>query len=227
MTRGTPLLQLADVGRRYGERWVVRAVTLDLAAAQCVALVGGNGAGKSTLLRLAAGRERPTSGSVVFDGGPVDEDTPTIRARIATVMDAGTHYPDLTVREHLMLVALAHGLGTDAGDAVDQVVADHHLTDHAHTLPSALSSGQTQALALASAFVRPHDLLILDEPEQRLDARAREELARRLAAHKKGGAAILIATHHDALARAVADRVVTLEDGAAVAGPDPLAGGAH
>jgi ABC-2 type transport system ATP-binding protein len=224
VTRSTPLLQLTDVGRRYGERWVLRSVTMDLAPAECVALVGGNGAGKSTLLRLAAGRERPTSGRVVFDGGPVDEDTPVTRARIATVMDSGTHYPDLTVREHLMLVALAHGLGSAAGDRVDRVLADHRLTDHARTLPSALSSGQTQALLLASAFVRPHDLLVLDEPEQRLDARAREELAQRLAAHKNDGAAILIATHHDALAEAVADRVLTLEDGTAVMGPDLLAG---
>ncbi|MFJ2745188.1 ATP-binding cassette domain-containing protein [Streptomyces sp. NPDC087440] len=216
MTRTTPLLQLTDVGRRYGERWVVRAVTLDLAPAECVALVGGNGAGKSTLLRLAAGREEPTEGQVSFAGGPVGEDDPALRARVATVMDPGAHYPDLTVREHLMLVALAHGPEAAAGAAVDRALAEHRLAEHAHALPSALSSGQTQAMLLASAFVRPHDLLILDEPEQRLDARARKELGRRLAAHKERGTAILLATHHEALADAVADRVLALEDGTPV-----------
>ncbi len=216
MTHRPPLLQLTDVGRRYGERWVVRGVTLGLAPAECVALVGGNGAGKSTLLRLAAGREEPTEGQVSLADGPVGEDTPATRARVATVMDPGAHYPDLTVREHLMLVALAHGLGTDAGAAVDRALADHRLTGHDGVLPSALSSGQTQAMLLASAFVRPHDLLILDEPEQRLDGRARKELGRRLAAHKERGTAILLATHHEALADAVADRVLTLEDGTPV-----------
>ncbi|WP_063729889.1 ABC transporter ATP-binding protein [Streptomyces sp. RTd22] len=206
------LLRLTDVGRTYGDRQVVRAVTLDLAPGECVALTGDNGSGKSTLLRLASGRERPTTGKVLFDGAPVDEDDPATRARVATVMDPGAYYPDLTVREHLMLVALAHGLGDAAGEAVEAVLGEHRLTDHGDVLPSALSSGQTQSLLLAAAFVRPHDLLVLDEPEQRLDGRARRELAHRLAAHRDRGTAILLATHHEALT-AVADRVLTLDGG--------------
>lgn len=208
----TPLLRLDGVSRSYGDREVLRSVTLDVAPGECVALTGDNGSGKSTLLRLASGRERPTSGKALFDGAPIDEDDPVARARVATVMDPGAHYPDLTAREHLMLVALAHGLGDAAEAAVEAVLEEHHLAGHADVLPAALSSGQTQALLLAAAFVRPHDLLVLDEPEQRLDGRARRELARRLAAHRDRGTAILLATHHEALA-AVADRVLTLDGG--------------
>ncbi|WP_459248246.1 ABC transporter ATP-binding protein [Streptomyces youssoufiensis] len=205
------LLRLVGVGRRYGDRPVLRAVTLEVARGECVALVGDNGSGKSTLLRLAVGRERPSEGTVEFAGTPIDEDEAGVRARVATVLDAGAHYPDLTVREHLLLVALAHGLRVAAAEeAVTAELAAYRLTDHADLLPAALSSGQTQALLLASAFVRPHDLLVLDEPEQRLDAHARRELARRLAAHRDAGTAVLLATHHEGL-RAVADRVVPLD----------------
>ncbi|WP_309302179.1 ABC transporter ATP-binding protein [Streptomyces sp. NBRC 110611] len=206
------LLRLADVSRSYGDSDVLRSVTLEVAPGEIVALRGDNGSGKSTLLRLACGRERPTAGSVLFGDEPLDEDTPAARTRIATVMDTGAHYPDLTVHEHLMLMALSHGLGAAAEAAVADVLEEHHLAGHADVLPSALSSGQLQALALSAAFVRPHDLLILDEPEQRLDVHARQELADRLAAHRDGGAAVLLATHHDVLS-AVADRVYVMDGG--------------
>ncbi|MEV6806809.1 ABC transporter ATP-binding protein [Streptomyces sp. NPDC051132] len=213
-----PLLELIDVSRVYGDRTVLSGVSLTLRPGECVSLVGENGSGKSTLLRLAAGRERPTEGSVLFLGGTVDEDSPAIRARVATVMDAGAFYPDLTVRQHLELVALSHGMGDAAGPAVDEVLREHRLEAQAGHLPSALSSGQTQAMLLAAAFVRPHDVLILDEPEQRLDSLARRELVRLIATHRERGRAVLMATHHQAL-NEVTDHVVELGRGAAVFGP--------
>ncbi|MFD0266119.1 ATP-binding cassette domain-containing protein [Streptomyces sp. NPDC127106] len=219
--RGAPtapvLLQLSGVSRVYGDHPVVRSADLDVRRGEFVVVTGDNGSGKSTLLRIACGRERPTAGGVLLDGRPIDEDAPEVRSRVATVMDAGACYPDLTVREHVMLVALAHGRGDASGDAVREVLRDHRLDDRADALPSALSSGQVQAMLLASAFVRPHELLVLDEPEQRLDTGARHDLARRLARHRDRGAAVLAATHDEALA-AVADTVVRLEGGMLVGG---------
>lgn len=212
-----PLLRLSDVTHRYGDRDVLRSVSLHLRPGECVALLGDNGSGKSTLLRVACGRERPAGGSVHFAGRPVDEDDPATRGRIATAMDTGAFYPDLTVREHLTLVALAHGLGPAADEAVERALYDHGLADRHDRLPAALSSGQTQALLLAAVFVRPYELLVLDEPEQRLDAGARQALTERLASHKRRGAAVLLATHHRPLADALADRTVVLVDGRAAA----------
>jgi ABC-type multidrug transport system ATPase subunit len=218
------LLQLTAVSRSYGDRLVLDSISLRVRLGECVVLVGDNGSGKSTLLRVASGREMPSSGTVLFDGEPIDEDSLAVRARIATVMDSGAYYPDLTVREHLMLAALAHGLGADADAAVETVLEEHRLTDHANVLPSALSSGQTQALLLAAAFVRPHDVLILDEPEQRLDTHARQELAQRLAVHRDGGIAVIVATHHHSLS-AIADRVFALDGGEACLGDAGGTGG--
>lgn len=210
------LLRLEGVGHRYGDREVLHGVSLHLNPAECVALVGHNGCGKSTLLRLAAGRESASEGEILFDGSPLEENDPLLRARISYVLDPAAYYPDLTVREHLLFVALAHGMGPAAEEAAERALADHHLNEHAAALPESLSSGQSQLLLLAAAFMRPHDLLLLDEPEQRLDSRARSELSDRLVTQKEQGAAVLMATHSRRLAAQVADRVVTLESGVPV-----------
>ncbi|MEV7937594.1 ATP-binding cassette domain-containing protein [Kitasatospora sp. NPDC088264] len=213
-----PLLQLVDVTHAYGDSTVLDRVSLRIHRGECVSLVGENGSGKSTLLRVAAGRERPSAGSVVFDGEEIHEDSLDVRKRVASVMDPGAFYPDLTVREHLRLVALSHGMGAGADAAVDGALESHRLTAQSEQFPSALSSGQTQALLLAAAFIRPHDLLILDEPEQRLDSHARTALARLIAEHRDRGAAVLMATHHRAL-NEVADQIVEVGSRAGHSGP--------
>jgi ABC-type multidrug transport system ATPase subunit len=208
-----PLLRLTNVSRTYGRRRALLPISLTVAAGSCLAVIGENGSGKSTLLRIAAGRDTPTSGKVEFDGAPMRDDDPATRARVAVVGDTNACYPDLTVREHLRLVAVAHGVEQDAGAWIEWALEQQRLREHADALPGSLSSGQTQALLLAAALVRPRDLLILDEPEQRLDPEARERLADRLRAEKADGVAVLLATHHVELARAVADRVIVLDEG--------------
>jgi len=210
------LLTLTGVSRRYGERLALCPVDLVLAAGRCVAVMGANGSGKSTLLRIAAGRDAPTTGQVVYAGRALTQDDPVVRTEIAVVGDMVSAYPDLTVREHLQLVAVAHGAGRDRDELVDRALAECRLNDHARALPGSLSSGQLQALHLAAALVRPRRLMVLDEPEQRLDPAARRWLAGLLGAQKQAGAALLLATHHAELAAAVADHVVVLGDGAVI-----------
>lgn len=199
------VLQMTGVRHGYDDRVILNGVDLSVAAGECVALLGENGSGKSTLLRLAAGRETPKEGTVSFLGSTASEDDVTVRSKVAAVLDSGVGYPDLSVREHLMLVALAHGLGAAAAETVDEVLAEHRLDGRAEAFPHQLSSGQTQLMALAQAFVRPCELLILDEPEQRIDADGRRRLAERLRAAKAEGTAVLLATHDRNLAAAAAD----------------------
>lgn len=208
-----PLLQLSGVSRSYGPLQALKPVDLSVAVGQCIALLGVNGSGKSTLLRIASGRDTPSSGRAFYCGLPLREDALVARAEIAVVSDASSAYPDLTVREHLLLVAVAHGAGKRAPGLVDDALAECRLTDHAAALPWSLSSGQRQALQLAAFMVRPRKLLILDEPEQRLDPGARRWLAELLASEKARGTAVLLATHHVELAEAVADQVIVLLDG--------------
>jgi ABC-2 type transport system ATP-binding protein len=211
-----PLLTLIGVSRAYGERAALSPVDLAVAAGRCVAVMGANGSGKSTLLRIAAGRDTPTTGQVVYAGRGLTEDDPVIRTEVAVVGDMVSAYPDLTVREHLQLVAVAHGAGRGRDDLVDRALGECRLAGHAGALPGSLSSGQQQALHLAAMLVRPRRLIVLDEPEQRLDPAARNWLAGLLSAEKRAGAALLIATHHVELAAAVADHVLVLRDGAVI-----------
>lgn len=208
-----PLLELTGVSRSYGPLQALKPVDLSVTAGQCIALLGVNGSGKSTLLRIASGRDTPTSGLARYCGLPLQEDAMVARTEIAVVGDASSAYPDLTVREHLLLVAVAHGAGRRAPGLVDSALAECRLADHEAALPWSLSSGQRQALQLAAVLVRPRRLLILDEPEQRLDPGARRWLAELLAIEKARGAAVLLATHHVELAEAVADQALVLFDG--------------
>jgi ABC-2 type transport system ATP-binding protein len=211
-----PLLALTGVSRSFGQRRALLPLDLAVAPGRCTAVMGVNGSGKSTLLRIAAGRDTPTSGQARYGSRPLSQDDLVVRAEIAVVGGMASPYPDLTVREHLQLVAVAHGAGRDADELIDQALSQCRLTDHADALPGSLSSGQGQALMLAAVLVRPRRLIVLDEPEQHLDPAARRWLAGLLLAEKQAGTALLLATHHTELAAAVADHVIVLSDGAVV-----------
>ncbi|MCW2828563.1 MAG: transporter ATP-binding protein [Marmoricola sp.] len=202
-----PLLRVRDLVRRFGEVDVVNGLDLDVAAGTAVALVGRNGAGKSTVLRCITGADKPTSGTIELDGEPMDERSPKVRSAVAVVMDDMDFFPDLSVVEHLDLFAKAHRV-PDAEAVVDEILTELGLSPHSGQLPGTLSSGQKRRLALASAFVRPRRLLVLDEPEQRLDTAGLEWLAERLRREKADGLGVLLASHAPTLVEAVADRVI-------------------
>lgn len=203
------VLSVRGLTRRYGEHDVVHELDLDVSAGEVVALVGPNGSGKSTVLRCVTGVDKPTEGTIELDGKRLDERSPLVRAALAVVMDDMDFFPDLSVVEHLDLFARAHRM-PDAEALVDDVLHEVRLIDQSGQLPGTLSSGQRRRLALASAFVRPRRLLVLDEPEQRLDTEGLSWLGERLKAEKKEGLAVLLASHAAELVEAVADRVVEL-----------------
>jgi ABC-type multidrug transport system ATPase subunit len=205
-----PRLRVRGLTRRFGEVDVVKGLDLDLAAGAAVALVGRNGAGKSTVLRCVSAADVPTAGTVELDGVPVDERSARTRQDMAVVMDDMDFFPDLSVVEHLDLFARAHAV-PDPESVVDAVLHEVRLVPQSAQLPGTLSSGQRRRLALASAFVRPRRLLVLDEPEARLDAAGLEWLVGRLRTEKADGLGILMASHDAGLVEAVADSVLDLD----------------
>nr|WP_300144263.1 ABC transporter ATP-binding protein [Propionicimonas sp.] len=215
MARKTPVLKVTNLKKAFGPVVIVDGFNLEVAAGEAVALTGRNGAGKSTVLRCLVGADRPDDGTVEVNGTRVSETNPEIRRDVATVIDDLDFFPDLSVVEHLDLLARAHGI-PDADDAVDEVLHEVQLVPQSGQLPGTLSSGQRRRLALATAFIRPRKLLILDEPEQRLDTEGVDWLAARLVAERGRGLAIVMATHEPALVERVATRVVRLGDRAEV-----------
>jgi ABC-type multidrug transport system ATPase subunit len=215
MARKTPVLKVTNLKKAFGPVVIVDGFNLEVAAGEAVALTGRNGAGKSTVLRCLVGADKPDDGTVEVNGIRVSETNPDIRRDVATVIDDLDFFPDLSVVEHLDLLARAHGI-PDADGAVDEVLHEVQLVPQSGQLPGTLSSGQRRRLALATAFIRPRKLLILDEPEQRLDTEGVEWLAARLVAERARGLAIVMASHEPVLVERVATRVVRLGDRAEV-----------
>jgi len=215
MARKTPVLKVTNLMKAFGPVVIVSGFSLEVAAGEAVALTGRNGAGKSTVLRCLVGSERPDEGTVEVNGTPVSETNPQIRRDVATVIDDLDFFPDLSVVEHLDLLARAHGI-PNADEAVDEVLHEVQLVPQSGQLPGTLSSGQRRRLALATAFIRPRKLLILDEPEQRLDTEGVDWLANRLVAERQRGLAIVMASHDPTLVERVATRIVRLGDRAEV-----------
>ncbi len=215
MARKTPVLKVTDLKKAFGPVVIVDGFNLEVAAGEAVALTGRNGAGKSTVLRCLVGADKPDEGSVQVNGIPVNETNPQIRRDVATVIDDLDFFPDLSVVEHLDLLARAHGVPA-ADEAVDEVLHEVQLVPQSGQLPGTLSSGQRRRLALATAFIRPRKLLILDEPEQRLDTEGVAWLAERLVAERSRGLAIVMASHEPTLVEKVATRVIRLGERAEV-----------
>ncbi|MFD0483369.1 ATP-binding cassette domain-containing protein [Kineococcus sp. GCM10028916] len=204
------VLALEGLRVGYGEP-VCAPVTVDVAAGEALCLVGANGAGKSTVLRAVAGLLKPLSGKVTLRGQAVDERSAQFRREVASVFDEDAWFAELSVAEHLELVARGHGV-RDVVSVVDAELEAQRLTGAADQLPGSLSSGQKRRLLLAAALVRPRSVLLLDEPEQRLDPTGREALAERLVAERDAGTALVLATHDVVLLRALATRAVVIDD---------------
>ena len=209
MAKHPAVLKVSGLRRAFGPVTIIDRFSLEVRAGEAIALTGRNGAGKSTLLRCLVGADRPDDGTVEVMGNPMSETSPEIRRDVATVIDDLDFFPDLSVVEHLDLLARAHGIA-DPDAVVDEVLEEVQLVPQSGQLPGTLSSGQRRRLALATAFVRPRKLLILDEPEQRLDTEGVRWLSEKLRAERQQGLAIVFASHEPSLVETVATRVVEL-----------------
>jgi ABC-2 type transport system ATP-binding protein len=209
MVKRSTVLKVSGLRRAFGQHTIFDGFNLEVRTGEAVALTGRNGSGKSTLLRCLVGADRPDDGTVEVFGTAMVETSPEIRRDVATVIDDLDFFPDLSVVEHLDLLARAHG-HDDPDDMVDAVLEEVQLVPQSGQLPGTLSSGQRRRLALATAFVRPRRLLIMDEPEQRLDTEGVAWLAARLEVERAQGLAIVFASHEPALVEQVATRVVEL-----------------
>lgn len=213
MASRAPVLVATSLAKAFGPVPIVSDFSLTVRAGEAIALTGRNGAGKSTILRMLVGAVRPDSGTVEFDGRRLVETDADVRRGVASVIDDLDFFPDLSVVEHLDLLARAHGV-PDPEPLVDAILAEVELVPQSGQLPGTLSSGQRRRLALGTAFVRPRRLLILDEPEQRLDVAGVAWLAARLRKERHDGLAIVFASHDPYLVAQVATREVHLDGGA-------------
>lgn len=209
------VVRVRALAHAYGERVALDALDLDVAAGECVAVLGHNGSGKTTALRLIAGQLTPSSGSVRIVGVDPYHEPEAARARAAVgfVPDTPVFYRDLTIREHVELVALTHGAPDGWEERADALLDALGMTDRADAFADSLSSGQRQRAQLACVLVRPLEVLLLDEPVLRLDPAGQRMLRVELERVLGEGVAVVVATHQPGFMVGVADRGLLLEDG--------------
>src|SRR5882672_614909 len=195
------MLRLSGVTQRFGDRIVLRDVSLEVAAGEYVAVVGESGIGKSTLLNVIAGLETFHSGEISFENLKINalgDDALTIlrREKFGFVFQAFHILPNLTVEQNVGLPLLLRRI-QDAGK-VRGCIASVGLAGREASLPRGLSGGELQRVAIARALVGAPKLVLADEPTGNLDPEnARHVLNLFREETKKRGAAAILATHSE------------------------------
>ncbi|MEP7017128.1 MAG: ABC transporter ATP-binding protein [Actinomycetota bacterium] len=205
------VLRALGAGKKIDEAVLLLPTDVDVGEGECVVLRGPNGSGKTTLLRILAGTVPPSEGEATLDGSPIDERDDLTRTAIAALIGAPATYRDLTLVDHLVLIESTWGnVGEPADDRANEILELLEIDHLAERFPHELSSGQQQLFHLSMVLVRPSSILILDEPEQRLDTDKRDLLTRILLDRKADGSSMLIACHDPAMTEALADTVVDI-----------------
>ena len=203
-------LEAAGVGKDIDGNVLLAPVDLAVTSGECVVLRGENGSGKTTLLRILAGTLEASEGSATLDGGPLDERDPATRARVAALIGYPTAYRDLTLIDHLVLIDSTWGGDDRHGRRAGRRPA--RRASRSTTSPSASRTSCRRASSTSSTsplvLFRPSRVLLLDEPEQRLDTHKRGLLTELLLARKAAGGALVVACHDPAMTDAIADRVI-------------------
>jgi ABC-type multidrug transport system ATPase subunit len=214
----TPIITLDRVSRLYGAFAALRDVTLTVDAGTSLLLLGENGAGKSTLLKLVSGLASPTHGTLhVFDEAPND-----VRERIAYMSHAPMLYDELTALENLEYFASLHCHSlAPAPCALDphQALLDVGLDPKLPRRVSEYSQGMRQRASLARVLLTNPDLLLLDEPFSNLDVASAAAMIARLRTYLATPSTtgtprtLILTTHQHELARPLATRTITLQQG--------------
>ena len=208
------LLQVDALDAYYGRSHVLQSVSLEVANASVVALLGRNGAGKSTTLKAIMGIVAPAQGSIRFDGGPIHHLAPHRIARrgIAYVPENRGIFPSLTVEEHLTL--------SPRRDAANRPSTGEAIYENFPVLAarrrhrgSELSGGEQQMLAIARALTQSPRLLILDEPTEGLAPIVVENIARIIHSLKAAGLTMLLVEQNYPFAAELSERVYVLGKG--------------
>ena len=214
-----PQLRLVDLDKTYpGGHHALRGVSLDVADGEVVVIIGPSGCGKSTLLRTINGLEPINSGQILFDGTDLAApgvSWPEVRRRIGMVFQSYELFPHLTVMGNLTLAPglVAGESRADAEERAHKLLERVGLADRADDYPRQLSGGQRQRVAIVRALMMNPEILLLDEVTASLDPEMVREVLDVVLELARTGMIMLIVTHEMGFARAIADRIVFMDEG--------------
>jgi lipooligosaccharide transport system ATP-binding protein len=215
-------IRLRGVVKRYGPITAVAGLDLDVPEATCVGLLGPNGAGKSTTMRMLTGQAIADEGEIDVLGFRLPEESKQARAYLGVSPQLDNLDVSLTVEQNLLVFTHLYRIGRhERRDAIERALAMANLRDRRGDRVDKLSGGMRRRLLIARALVHRPRLVLLDEPTVGLDPQVRQELWALIDALRAEGTTILMSTHYIEEAQRLADTVLIMSHGSAVAAGPP------
>ena len=212
------LLEIRNLTKRYGENTVLRDLSFTVRRGEVIVVLGPSGCGKSTLLRCINALEPIQGGEILLGGEVIDRSPaglPALRRRIGMVFQSYELFPHMTVMENILL-APCKALGAKKEDAkaeAETLLRRVGLWEKRDSYPRELSGGQKQRVAIVRALCMHPEVLLFDEVTAALDPEMVREVLDVVLDLAREGKTMVIVTHEMQFARAIADRVLFLEDG--------------
>jgi polar amino acid transport system ATP-binding protein len=217
------IISVRDLQKHFnaGEVHALNGVSVDIEKSEVLVVIGPSGSGKSTFLRCLNLLERPTGGSVIFEGTDITAPRVNInlcRRRIGMVFQHFNLFPHMTVLKNLTLgpTELLKKSQAKADEKAMQLLERVGLADRADAYPSQLSGGQKQRIAIVRALCMEPDVMLFDEPTSALDPEMVGEVLDVMKELANMGMTMVVVTHEMGFAREVADRVLFMDEGVIV-----------
>src|ERR1700733_4525926 len=214
----TPLIQIRNLSKSYGDKLVLKGLSLDIYPGQVIGYIGPNGAGKSTTVKILTGLIPDFGGEVLVDGMNMIEHPLEIKKMIGYVPENAEIYDVLTPMEYLDFIGKLYGMDERAlSDRATKLVAAFGLAVNANDRMDTFSKGMKQKVLLIAGLIHNPKIIILDEPLSGLDANAVimvKELMLRLS---KEGKTIFYCSHMMDIVEKVADRIMLINKGEIIA----------
>jgi lipooligosaccharide transport system ATP-binding protein len=215
-------ISLRGVVKRYGAITAVDGLDLEVPVGTCVGLLGPNGAGKSTTMRLLTAQSIADEGELEVLGFRLPEESKMARAQCGVVPQLDNLDTTLTVEQNLIVFSHLYRIGrAERPAAIARALEIANLVERRDTRVDKLSGGMRRRLLIARALVHQPRLLLMDEPTVGLDPQVRQELWALIDALRVQGTTILMSTHYIEEAQRLADTVLVMSHGKAVAGGPP------
>ena len=219
------IFEAHHLSKRYGQTSVVRDLSFEIAAGECLGVIGPNGAGKTTTIRMCLGLTVPDTGTITYlpplpQRGPLSmpRDALAIKAQLGVVSQFDTLDPDFSCAENLLVYGRYFAMpGAQIRARIPQLLEFAALSHKADAKPGELSGGMRRRLSLARALVNDPRLLLLDEPTTGLDPQARHLMWERLQLLLQRGKSILLTTHFMDEAERLCSRLLVLDHGRKIA----------